>query len=673
MFCVNSAIMYESTMNLFVTAIVVLLLGGTASLLAGQSPRLATRLGAGGMLAGCVIGLMSAALGLHSGGQDYLRLAWHVPFGSFTLGMDSLSAFFLFPIFGLPALAALYGSEYMRAYHGKKSIGPHWFFLSLLTAGMAMVVVARDGLLFIVSWEVMSLAPFFLVTFNDEKESVRAAGWTYLVAAHLGALPIIVLFILLGRGSGSLEFASFNPGTLSAGMAGFLFVLALIGFGTKAGFFPLHVWLPEAHPAAPSHVSAVMSGVMIKTGIYGVIRVLTFFGPPPVWWGMTLVAVGLASGLLGVIFAIAQHDLKRLLAYHSVENIGIIALGLGMGVLGESLNSPALAVIGFGGAMFHVLNHALFKGLLFLGAGAVLHSAGTADVDRLGGLMKRMPVAGAAFLAGSAAISGLPPFNGFASEFLVYFSAASGGIAFGSAPAVAAWAVFAGLAMIGGLAAACFAKAFGAVFLGEPRTEYSQRAHDPGLMMRLPMVVLAAACLLVGLLAPLILRGMAPALSVATGYPIGGVADITAGPSGYLVKISAISVTLLFLIGALHWLRKRLLSRRVVGASPTWDCGYARPTARMQYTASSFAQPITAIMAPVLRINSRVFPPSGLFPRAASFKTDVPGGSLEYLYRPLFTWVAASLNRFRWLQHGKIHLYVLYIAITLVALLVWKL
>jgi hydrogenase-4 component B len=660
-------------MNLFITAIAVLLLGGTASLLTGNNPRLATRLGAGGIFAGCVLGLISAALGLYSEGPAYLQLAWQVPFGSFSLGMDALSAFFLLPIFGLSGIAALYGSEYMAAYHGKKFIGAHWFFMSVLVAGMAMVVTARDGLLFIVSWEVMSIAPFFLVTFNDEKESVRSAGWTYLVAAHLGALPIIALFILLGRGAGSLEFASFNPAALTAGMAGLLFVLAVVGFGTKAGFFPLHVWLPEAHPAAPSHVSAVMSGVMIKTGIYGVIRVLTFLGPPPAWWGTALIVVGLASGLLGIIFAISQHELKRLLAYSSVENIGVISLGLGMGLLGKSLNSPALSVIGFGGAIFHVLNHALFKGLLFLGAGAVLHSSGTADLDRLGGLMKRMPVTGAAFLAGAAAISGLPPFNGFAGEFLVYFSAATGGIAFKSVPAVAAWLVFAGLAMIGGLATACFTKAFGTVFLGEPRTAYAEHAHDPGPMMRISMAALAAACLSVGLLAPVVLRAMAPALSVVTGYAASDVVDIINRPSEYLVRVSVISLALILLTGALYWLRGRLLKGRVVGSSPTWDCGYAKTTARMQYTASSFSQPMTAIMAPVLRINSRIFPPSGLFPRAASFSTDVPGGSREYIYRPLFNWVAATLNRFRWLQRGKTHIYVLYIAITLVALLIWKL
>ena len=263
-----------------------------------------------------------------------------------------------------------------------------------------------------------------------------------------------------------------QQGIHTQGLAGVLFLLAVIGFGTKAGFMPLHVWLPEAHPAAPSHVSAVMSGVMIKTGIYGLMRAFTFLGTPPLWWGWVLVAIGLTSGVLGVLFALAQHDLKRLLAYHSVENIGIIALGLGVGLLGMSTGSPVLIVLGFGGALLHVLNHALFKGLLFLGAGAVVHGTGTREIDQLGGLLKRMPWTAATFLVGAVAISGLPPLNGFVSEFLIYLGAFKGGISTGGPVAVPLLALIAGLALIGGLAVACFTKAFGIVFLGEPRSEH---------------------------------------------------------------------------------------------------------------------------------------------------------------------------------------------------------
>ena len=378
----------------FLSSLAILLLGGLSALLTGRSPRLSNAVGVGTAVTGCALGLVFAVYALLSGGYPSLTLRWDVPFGSFSLGVDQLSAFFLVPVFLLPGLAAIYGGEYMRPWLGRKPLGPHWFFYNLLIAGMAVVVSARDGLLFLIAWEVMSLAPFFLVTFEDEKESVRSAGWTYLVAAHLGALPLLALFITLGGAAGSLSFDGFLAAVQSGGVStGVIFVLALVGFGTKAGFIPLHVWLPEAHPAAPSHVSAVMSGVMIKTGIYGIMRVLTFLGPPPAWWGVTLICIGLVSGVAGVLFAIAQHDLKRLLAYSSVENIGIISLGLGLGLLGQSLGSPLLTVLGYSGALLHVLNHSMFKGLLFLGAGSVLHAAGTVKLERLGGLAKKMPKA----------------------------------------------------------------------------------------------------------------------------------------------------------------------------------------------------------------------------------------------------------------------------------------
>ena len=277
-------------------------------------------------------------------------------------------------------------------------------------------------------------------------------------------------------------------------------MLALVGFGTKAGFIPLHVWLPEAHPAAPSHVSAVMSAVMIKTGIYGLVRVMMLLGAPQAWWGWVLCGIGLSSGVIGVLLALAQHDLKRLLAYHSVENIGIIALGLGVGTLGLCAGLPAVAVMGFAGALLHVLNHALFKGLLFLAAGNVVHSAHTREIDHLGGLLRRMPRTGAIFLIGAAAISGLPPLNGFISEFLIYLASFKGAVTLEGANSVPMLATIAGLALIGGLAAACFTKAFGIVFLGQPRSEHAEQAHEVGLAMVMPGVVLAAACILIGLL-----------------------------------------------------------------------------------------------------------------------------------------------------------------------------
>jgi formate hydrogenlyase subunit 3/multisubunit Na+/H+ antiporter MnhD subunit len=480
----------------------------------------------------------------------------------------------------------------------------------------------------------------------------------------------LALFILLGRASGSLDFDALRGASAPTGL---LFVLAVIGFGTKAGFVPFHVWLPEAHPAAPSHVSAVMSGVMIKTGIYGLVRVLTLLGPPPPWWGWLLCGIGLTSGVLGVLFALAQHDLKRLLAYHSVENIGIVALGLGVGELGLSAGSAPLAVLGFAGALLHVLNHAIFKGLLFLGAGAVAHATGTREIDHLGGLLKRMPWTAGTFLVGAVAISGLPPLNGFVSEFLIYLGALRGFVSADATAAVPLLCVLVGLALIGGLAAACFTKAFGIVFLGEPRSEDAARAHEVGLVMRLPMLLLAASCVVIGCLAPLagdVLRPVVEGVSGLAPETVRGVVASATQPLSF-VGLAAVGVLLLTaLLAALRW---RLLLGRRVEATCTWDCGYAQPSPRMQYTASSFAQPLTGLFGLLLHSRQQLVPPVGLFPSHASLSTETPDVCARGLYGPVFTAIGRGLSALRWLQQGQVHLYVLYIALTLVALLVWKL
>jgi len=514
---------------------------------------------------------------------------------------------------------------------------------------------------------------FFLVTFEHERRSVREAGWIYFVATHLGTAFLLAFFLLLGRETGSMDFDVWAAqGIHTQGLANTLFLLAVIGFGTKAGFMPLHVWLPEAHPAAPSHVSALMSGVMIKTGIYGLMRVFMFLGTPPLWWGWGLVAIGLSSGVLGVLFALAQHDLKRLLAYHSVENIGIIALGLGVGLLGLSTASATLTVLGFGGALLHVLNHALFKGLLFLGAGAVAQGTGTREIDRLGGLWKRMPWTAVAFLVGAFAISGLPPLNGFVSEFLIFFGAFKGAMASGGPVAVPLLALIAGLALIGGLAVACFTKAFGIMFLGEPRSENVCRAHEANWAMRLPMLLLGAGCVGIGLFAPVVIGAMQKVLENGTaGRP--EAARITLAAAGVSLMFVVIgAATFLLLVAMLALVRRGLLANRRVDESVTWGCGYAQPTARMQYTASSFAQPLTDLFRLLLGTKKKISAPRGLFPSEAGLKTETPDLSRDEMYRPLFERGEAWLSQWRWLQHGNVQLYILYIAATLMVLLVWK-
>jgi formate hydrogenlyase subunit 3/multisubunit Na+/H+ antiporter MnhD subunit len=657
-----------------VAALGVLVGSGLLSLLGGSRGWLCSLVGAGGAVVAAVLGLTPALQVLCGGPVESLRLDWQVPYGSFAIELDALSAFFLVPIFALTALAAVYGSQYLQTYAGRRSLGASWFFYNVLTASMVMVVLARNGVLFLISWEVMALASFFLVTFEDDHEPVQQAGWTYLVATHLGTAFLLALFVFLGQPGHTLGFAGFAANaSLSSGQRGLLFLLAVIGFGTKAGFWPLHVWLPEAHPAAPSHVSAVMSGVMIKTGIYGLVRTLTYLGPPPEWWGWLLIAIGLTSGVLGVLFALAQNDLKRLLAYSSVENIGIIALGLGIGVLGLSWNNPAVAVLGFAGGLLHVLNHALFKGLLFLGAGAVLHATHTREMNELGGLLKRMPWTGAAFLTGAVAICALPPLNGFTGEFLIYLGAFQGQMTANTVRAIAPLAAIAGLALIGGMAATCFTKAFGVVFLGAPRSERAEHAKPSGLLMRGPMLLLAIACVAGGLFAPLVLALLGPAVADASGIAADGVRQTLLRPTYILSGVVTVSGILLVLVVGLVRLRSALLRGRAVTEAETWGCGYVEPTPRMQYTASSFAQPFTELFRLLLLTKKEQPLLTDYFPKEAALATETPEPCGELVFRPTFRGLGWALGRLRWLQHGRVQLYVLYIALTILFLLVWYL
>ena len=643
--------------------------GATGALALARHRRLPVWFGAGGAAAGGVCGIVPALHAALGAPIQSLRIAWDVPYGSIFLQLDALSGFFLLPIFLLCGLCAIYGAEYLEEYRDRKSIAPSWFFFNVLAASMVVVVLAHNGVLFVVAWEVMALSSFFLVTFEDEKPETRQAGWIYLVASHIGTAFLLALFILLGRANHSLDFNQF---TASAG-AGLLFVLALIGFGTKAGFVPLHVWLPEAHPAAPTHVSALMSAVMIKTGIYGLLRVLTFLGAPAEWWGWILCGIGLSSGIFGILLALAQEDVKRLLAYSSVENSGIIALGIGVGLIGLSEGVPAIAAIGFAGAFLHVLNHSLFKGLLFLAGGNVVHAAHTRNIDRLGGLLKRMPVTGSVFLLGAAAISGLPPLNGFVSEFLIYLAGFKGTLMLDGSARALMLAALAGFALIGGLAVACFTKVFGVIFLGEPRTAGAADSHEAGPAMLLPGFVLAAGCVSIGLFAAAAVRSMAPVLAGVTGLSAELLRLNLAAPAHSVAQVGYVGGALIVTASLLAVARRLMLASREVSVDVTWDCGYAKPSPRMQYTASSFAQPLTNAFGLLLQNRRTLIAPQGLFPKEASLTVDTPDPYQTYLFRPLFVNAGSSFARLRPLQQGKVQLYILYIALTLIALLLWQL
>jgi hydrogenase-4 component B len=613
---------------------------------------------------GSVLAAAGSIVSLFGGRTEDLYLPWSLPLGSFHIGVDALSAVFVLPVAVISGVAAIYGRGYLHDTPSGRKLSWSWCWFNLFVASMLLVLVARNGYVFLTAWEVMSVTSFFLVLYDHEKGEVGRAGWIYFIAAHIGVAFLLVMFLMLDS-SGTMEFSAMAAAGPTATI---VFVLGLIGFGAKAGIIPLHVWLPEAHPAAPSHVSSVMSGVMIKLGVYGILRLLLILGELKPWWGWTLVIIGASSGVLGVLYALAQHDLKRLLAYHSVENIGIIFLGLGIGVLGVCSGNTMMAAMGLCGGLLHVWNHAVFKSLLFMGAGAVQHAVGTLQIDRLGGLLKQMPVTGISFLIGSAAISGLPPLNGFVSEFLIYLSSLSNVSSAGKP-----WAgvvVIASLALIGGLAVACFSKAFGVVFLGEPRSELP-KAHDLGRMANGSLLSLAGLCVLMGLSSVWLLQAMLPVADLFLPEPVPAAA--LESSISVLTRVTIVALALIVATGLVAVLRRRLMAGRSIREDVTWGCGYPAPSPRMQYTASSFAQPIVQMFQGILRPRTEVHITGGLFPSEAHLHTHVEDLFMTRLFRPVFSaviWVAGGLRQ---AVSGQIHLHVLFIAVTILLLLFWRL
>jgi hydrogenase-4 component B len=649
-------------MNTFFLALTLILAGGIAPLLLHRQFAAMKAAGTIAIATGSLLGAVFAGGALFS--PQALSAAW--PFlrrFSLLWYADGLSAFFLLVIFSVSLLAAVYSYHYLDRPERSLGIAAHYLFFSLLTVSMALVVVAGDMLSFMLAWEGMSISSFFLVMHHYGSEDNRKAGYLYFVYAHVGAMLILAAFGMLYAASGSLAFA-LPPGA-SPALKAVVFTLALIGFASKAGAFPLHAWLPHAHPAAPSHISALMSGVMIKTGIYGILRIYSLLQWHSPLCGQAVLGLGLLSGVLGVVYAIGQHDLKRLLAYHSVENIGIILIGMGIGMLGVSAGQPIMAVLGFAGALLHVLNHALFKSLLFLNAGMVLKSTGTRTLDRLGGLLKGNKITGVTFLVGSLAISGLPPFNGFVGEFLIYLGAFRG-VGLGGWSFVSGLLAVIGLAVIGGLALACFTKVFGIVFQGEPRSRAAGEAAESGTSMLLPMVALAAACTAIGIFPnTFVAAAIRGASAVGMGYgrlPLEPFLQMT----GQITRASA----LLLCLGMACFALRRLLYRgKTVAHGSTWGCGFTRPNARMQYTAASYAASILEFFRPVAPQHEDLHGVAGRFPPAARYHCQVQDPAEFLLQQTIVRWVLAFFDRLRWIQHGDIHLYIGYILLAIVVLL----
>ena len=650
--------------------------GGAGALVAPGNRGVRAVTAAGGV-AGATAGLLLGLSGLVGGVQFGVDVPGLLNVGGgLALRLDGLGAFFLavVSLVGIPA--ALFGARYSAAYEGRHSLRLLGAMLNAFLLTMSLVPLADNALTFLALWEGMAITSYFLVlTESDEPETVRAANW-YLGMTQFGLAFLLAAFFLLSAGGGT-DFASLRAAgpALAPGARTAVFLLALIGFGSKAGLVPLHVWLPLAHPAAPSHVSALMSGVMIKMGVYGVLRVgLDLLGGGPAWWGGLLLAAGAVSALLGVLCALMEHDLKRLLAYHSVENVGIIFIGLGAGSMFRSHGLDALAALAIVGGLYHTVNHACFKGLLFLGAGGVLHATGSRDLERLGGLASRMPRTAIAFLLGSAAISALPPLNGFVSEWLVFQSLLGGAALPRPEVAVLMPIAVAMLALTSGLAAACFVKAFGIAFLGMPRSPAAARAREVPASMQIAMAGLAAACVLLGLGAFAVVPALGRALPGA-GAPVHVAFSLrlpleAPGAVGRMSPL-VLGLGLLLVLAALPVALRLFGASRALRVDDSWGCGRVAQTPRMQYTATSFAEPLRRIFAELYRPSEDLavdaHPASRYFVQSIEYRARIAPWE-RALYDPVIAWVKAWAARARAVQSGSVHAYLAYLVGTLVAL-----
>lgn len=654
-------------MTLLLAAIVVLLVGGGLSAASSRWPRLASGVGCASTLIAASLGLPFAVRALAAPADGALvSIAWHVPNGAFVVGCDRITAFFLVPIFALGAACAVYGYDYLLAFRGRKSLGVPWAAYNLCVASMALVVTARHAVLFLVAWELMALTSYVLVTFEQEKPDVQRAGWLYLIGAHVGVALMIAMFLVLGAARGSLLLEP-SAVPLDGRTRTAILLLALVAFGIKAGLVPLHVWLPEAHAAAPSHVSAFMSGVIIKLGLYGIVRMTLLSGPPPLWWGGLLVVVGMASSLLGIVLATYQRDLKRVFAYSSIENVGLIVLGIGLGFYGQTAGHPTIAALGLLGALLHLWNHAMMKGLLFLGAGAVLHATGTKDLERLGGLLRRMPIAGSLMLVGAVAISALPPLNGFASEWLLYRSLLDGATETGASASTGFMMAIGVLSAIGALTAFSFVRVCSLSLMGEPRSAEASLANEASPMMLVPMGLLAAGCAFVGVRPTAVAR----VLGAVTADVVPAARPAVEGASAGLAPVGLASLALLAVASAGFAVAHFVVRGRERAQAPTWDCGYAEPSPRMQYTGSSFAQLFTDLLPRALRPRFDVRSPTGLFPKPGAFVGSSDDPLTRAVYEPSLARAADWFSRLRWVQQGAVQLYVFYVLVALAVALAW--
>ncbi|MGA2142705.1 MAG: proton-conducting transporter membrane subunit [Brevinematales bacterium] len=581
-------------------------------------------------------------------------------FGTVPIVIDPLSAFFVFIILLFTLLGSIYSAGYMGIYRNggrSKMISGYYFFSSILALSMILVVTLQNIIAFSLAWELMSLSSFFLVIFDYEDAKNTRAGIYYLVSMHLCLAVIISGFLFLSSKTGDFTLVSFKKYfDNNKTMTDVLFLVFFAGFGIKAGFFPFHSWLPRAHPAAPGPVSAMMSGVMIKTGIYGILRMLTLTGAPSPAVSYIVLFSAILSCIFGSLYSMAQKDLKRSLAYCSIENIGIIGLGIGTGMLGMTFGNGLMATLGMTGALLHILNHALFKTQLFFAAGSVYRQTHTRDMEKLGGLAGSMPLTSSMYLTGSAAVSGLPPLNGFTSEFLIYMGLISGLSVFKPGTSIVLILLIAGLALTGALTLLGFTRSMSTVFLGTNRSTPPLKALETPLIMIIPQVLITLIMLFIGLFPRYAVDLLKPAVINLTGQAL-------FGGSGRIIAVLA-SVSRIFLIftgiTALLWIVRVLLpGRKLERRAPSWGCAYPQ-TPRMQYTASSFSDPVLQVVSRAVGLKKEYVLPAGIFPGKSSIISGTEDILDRYVIEPGVKLINRVLGLFTWIQSGKTQNYLIY-------------
>jgi len=659
-----------SAMMFFRIALGVLFVGALLPLTAWRNNRLANILGVSSSVIGSLCGLTASlsVLLVPLTVQHYTaRTTWF----DFSLALDGLAVFFVTPVMLLTACTAVYGFRSLDLPAQGLQAGRHWFGFNLLAVSMLLVLTAANSLFFIIFWEIMALSSFLLVISDLKDAQARSAGWTYLVATHIGTALLLFLFLYEYQLTGSFDFAGFfRLQKLPTEMTLLFFFLGFAGLGIKAGLFPFHVWLPQAHASAPSHVSALMSGVMIKTAVYTFLRLVTFLPLPPAWCSLTVTAFGIFGAIFGILMASMQTDIKRCLAYSSIENIGIIFMGIGVWLYCVSVGLQIPAILALVGALFHIWNHSLFKGLLFMGVGSMVHGANTREMTSMGGLLHRMPMTGGLIILGGGAISALPPLNGLVGELLIYLALLFACLSLPGGMSFIFMLLIILLAAVGALTLLTMTRLIGITLAGEPRSNKSFQAHESPAEMLAAMTIPALFCLFIGIFPQAVIGLVAAPLAVLAPNAAADFAAMTGSlPFGALWSIMALSLVGLLLYGFARYHYQEPATKRI----PTWGCGFIKPDARLEYSAGSFSQYAQeTIYCSCLRpakTESSKKPP--LFPVAMQSGQQNTDLVLARFVSPLFVRCAEIANACRRLQAGQLGIYLSYFFITTIILLGW--